>query len=97
VEPGTSRKLFTSMFGNVLETMLKETYGGGLSADRQRKFNIARDPEKAFTGYLWHATREGLARNLVPEAWGRVRDMLRSDADERRELRARRRARQKGP
>lgn len=97
VEPGTSRKLFTSMFGNVLETMLKETYGGGLSADRQRKFNIARDPEKAFTGYLWHATREGLARNLVPEVWGRVRDMLRSDAEERRELRARRRARQKGP
>ncbi|MBK7620871.1 MAG: hypothetical protein IPJ10_16345 [Flavobacteriales bacterium] len=80
-----------------METMLKGNLWRRTLGGPAAKFNIARDPEKAFTGYLWHATREGLARNLVPEVWGRVRDMLRSDAEERRELRARRRARQKGP
>jgi hypothetical protein len=100
VEPGTPRSMHNSMFGNVLETMLTEAYGGGLTADRERKFNIDRDPTRAFTGYLWHATREGLARNLTPEAWDRMREMLRSDAEQRREQRAARRARKqerKGP
>ena len=100
VEPGTPRSMHNSMFGNVLETMLTEAYGGGLTADRERKFNIDRDPTRAFTGYLWHATREGLARNLTPEAWDRMREMLRSDAELRREQRAARRAKKqerKGP
>ncbi|MEZ4738281.1 MAG: hypothetical protein R2818_02750 [Flavobacteriales bacterium] len=92
VEPGTPRALHNSMFGNVLETMLTETYGGGMTADRERKYTIDRDPERALTGYLWHATREGLARNLTPEAWDRMRDMLRSDAEQRRSQRAARRA-----
>ena len=37
-------------------------------------------------------TREGLARNLTPEAWDRMRDMLRSDAEQRKIQRAARRA-----
>lgn len=92
VEPGTPRAVHNSMFGNVIETMLKEAYGGGLTADRERKYSIDRDPDRAITTYLWHAIREGLARNLAPEAWDRMRLMLRVDAKERREQRARRKA-----
>lgn len=92
VEPGTPGEVRNSMFGNVIETMLKEAYGGGLTADRERRFSIDRDPDRAITTYLWHAIREGLARNLAPEAWDRMRLMLRVDAKERRAQRARRRA-----
>lgn len=92
VEPGTPRAVHNSMLGNVIGTMLKEAYGGGLTADRERKYSIDRDPDRAITTYLWHAIREGLARNLAPEAWDRMRLMLRVDAKERRAQRARRRA-----
>lgn len=93
VEPGTSREMRHSMFGSVLETMLKEAYGGGLSADRTRSYSIERDPHKSQITYLWHATRDGLARNLAPEAWDRMRNMLRTDAEQRREQRELRRQR----
>lgn len=93
VEPGTPRELRHSMFGSVLETMLKEAYGGGLSADRSNKFSIDRDPNRALLTYIWHGTREGLARNLAPEALGRMRSMLRTDAEQRREQRELRRQR----
>lgn len=87
VEPGTPREMRHSMFGSVLETMLREAYGGGLSADRTNKFSIDRDPNRALLTYIWHGTREGLARNLAPEAIGRMRSMLRTDAEQRREQR----------
>lgn len=93
VEPGTPRELRHSMFGSVLETMLKEAYGGGLSADRSRNWSIDRDPNRSLITYIWHATREGLARNLAPEAWGRMRTMLRTDAEQRRGQRELRRQR----
>ncbi len=95
VEPGTPRELRHSMFGSVIETMLKEAYGGGLSADRESKFSIDRDPYRGLITYIWHSTREGLARNLAPEAWERMRLMLRTDAEQRREQRDRRRQRRK--
>lgn len=93
VEPGTPRELRHSMFGSVIETMLKEAYGGGLSADRSRNWSIDRDPHRSIITYIWHAAREGLARNLAPEAWERMRSMLRTDAEQRRERRALRRQR----
>lgn len=93
VEPGTPRELRHSMFGSVLETMLKEAYGGGLSADRERGFSLERDPNRSLITYIWHGTREGLARNLAPEAWDRMRSMLRTDAVQRREQRELRRQR----
>lgn len=93
VEPGTPRELRHSMFGSVLETMLKEAYGGGLSADRESRFSIERDPHRSLVTYIWHGTREGLARNLAPEAWDRMRNMLRTDAEHRREQRELRRQR----
>ena len=93
VEPGTPRELRHSMFGTVLETMLKEAYGGGLSADRSRNWSIERDPNRSLITYIWHGTREGLARNLAPEAWDRMRNMLRTDAEQRREQRELRRQR----
>jgi hypothetical protein len=96
VEPGTPRELRHSMFGSVIETMLKETYGGGLSADRERSYTIFRDPDRSMITYIWHAAREGLARNLAPEAWGRMRSMLRQDFGQMREQRAGRRARRQG-
>ncbi len=87
VEPGTPREMRHSMFGSVIETMLKEAYGGGLSAERESKFSLDRDPHRSLITYLWHGTREGLARNLAPEAWDRMRLMLRVDAEQRREQR----------
>jgi hypothetical protein len=96
IEPGTPRELRHSMFGSVIETMLTEAYGGGLSADRERSYTIDRDTTKSMITYLWHALREGLARNLAPEAWGRMRSMLRQDAEQRREQRATRKAQRSG-
>jgi len=97
VEPGTPRELKHSMFGSVVETMLKEAYGGGLSADRSRHWSIDRDPHRSMLAYLWHGVREGLARNLAPEAMERMRSMLRTDAELRREQRAlRKQRRQEG-
>jgi hypothetical protein len=93
VEPGTPRELRHSMFGSVIETMLKEAYGGGLSADRSRSWSIDRDPHRSLITYLWHGLREGLARNMAPEAWDRMRLMLRTDAEQRREQRELRRQR----
>jgi hypothetical protein len=77
----------------VIETMLKEAYGGGLSADRSRSWSIDRDQHRSLITYLWHGMREGLARNMAPEAWERMRSMLRTDAEQRREQRELRRQR----
>ena len=96
VEPGTPREKYNSMMGTVVETMLKELYGGGLDADRERNFSIDRDPDRALTGYFWHATREGLIRNLSPEVVDRMKKMLRVDGDLRRARRAKRRADKEG-
>lgn len=96
VEPGTPREQYNSMLGTIVETMLKEPYGGGMEADRERNFNIDRDPDRALTAYLWHATREGLVRNLSPEVVDRMKQMLRVDAERRRAKRARRRATKEG-
>lgn len=93
VEPGTPPELRHSMFGSVVETMLKDAYGGGLSADRSRNWSIERDTTRSMLTYLWHGTREGLVRNLTPEAVDRMRSMLRTDAEQRREQRALRKQR----
>lgn len=93
VEPGTPRELRHSMFGSVLETMLTEAYGGGLTADRERSYSVEHVPSASLITYIWHATREGLARNLAPEAWERMRGMLRTDGEQRREQREMRRQR----
>lgn len=92
VEPGTPKELRHSMFGSVMDAMLSQAYGGAMSADREQSFSIERDPDRSMLTYLWHATREGLARNLVPEAKERMRTMLRTDAEKRRAERAARRA-----
>ena len=92
VEPGTPTELRHSMFGGVMDAMLSQAYGGGMSAERERKFSIERDPDRSMLTYLWHATREGLARNLTPEAKERMRVMLRTDAEDRRAERAERKA-----
>jgi hypothetical protein len=96
IEPGTPRELRHSMFGSVIETMLKESYGGGLSAERERSYSIDRDPHRSMITYIWHAAREGLARNLAPEAWERMRSMLRQDFGQMKEQRAVRKARRQG-
>ncbi|MBK9421890.1 MAG: hypothetical protein IPN44_12690 [Flavobacteriales bacterium] len=92
VEPGTPKELRHSMFGNVMDAMLSQAYGGALSANREQTFSIDRDPDRSMLTYLWHATREGLARNLVPEAKERMRTMLKTDAEKWRSERAERKA-----
>ena len=88
VEPGTPAALRSSMFGNVMDAMLQQQYGGGMTADRERTFSIERDPDRSMLTYLWHATREGLTRNLVPEAKERMRTMVRTDLDNWKKERA---------
>lgn len=88
VEPGTPTALRSSMFGNVMDAMLQQQYGGGMTADRERNFSIERDPDRSMLTYLWHATREGLTRNLVPEAKERMRTMVRTDLDNWKKERA---------
>lgn len=91
VEPGTPRELRHSLMGNTIDIMLLQEYGGGMSADRERNYSIGRDPERSIFNYVWHATREGLVRNLLPEAKERMRTVLRTDAETRKENRAVRR------
>jgi hypothetical protein len=93
VEPGTPADQRHSMFGALLETMLAEEYGGGLDMDRRRSFQVERDPERGVFTYLWHVLREGLSRNLLPEAKERVRSMIRQDKARSREAKAKRKAR----
>jgi len=93
VEPGTPSGQRHSMFGSLLETMLAEEYGGGLDLDRSRTFQVERDPERGVFAYLWHVLREGLSRNLLPEAKERVRSMIRQDKARSREAKAKRKAR----
>ncbi len=88
VEPGTPRELRHSMLGSVMDIMLLQEYGGGMSADRERNYTVERDPERSVFNFVWHATREGLVRNLMPEAKERMRTVLRTDAEKRREDRA---------
>lgn len=88
VEPGTPSEMRHSLFGNVMDVMLSEAYGGGMSADRERNFSVERDPDRSIFNYVWHATREGIVRNLLPEAKERMRRVLRTDAEKRREGRA---------
>lgn len=97
VEPGTPPEERHQLFGSVLETMLSESYGGGLSADRERTFAVERAKDRSILTYAWHATREGLLRNLVPEAKDRMRQMLRTDVDNLREQRALNKARKNSP
>ncbi|HMN04456.1 MAG TPA: hypothetical protein PKD45_01915 [Flavobacteriales bacterium] len=88
VEPGTPAEERHQLFGSVLEAMLSESYGGGLSDDRERTFAVERAKDRSIFTYAWHATREGLLRNLMPEAKDRMRQMLRTDVDNLREQRA---------
>lgn len=93
VEPGTPARERHSMFGALLETMLAEEYGGGLDLDGRRSFVVERDPDHGVFTYLWHVLREGLSRNLLPEAKGRVKAMIRQDKARSRMARMQRKAR----
>lgn len=93
VEPGTPSAVRHSMFGSVMDAMLSQAYGGPLDAEGGRDFTVQRERDRSIFTYCWHATREGLVRNLVPEAKDRMRTMLRTDAEQRREERALRKAR----
>lgn len=93
VEPGTPAEVRHSLFGNVLEAMLSQTYGGGISADSERNFNVDRAKDRSILTYAWHGVREGLLRNLVPEAKERMRVMLRTDLDRLKEQKALRKER----
>jgi hypothetical protein len=93
VEPGTPTRERHSMFGALLETMLAEEYGGGLDMDGRRSFQVERDPDRGVFTYLWQALREGLSRNLLPEAKGRVKAMFRQDKARSRMAREQRKAR----
>lgn len=53
-------------------------------ADRGRSYSVEHVPCASLITYIWPAAREGLARNLAPEACDRMRNMLRTDAEQRR-------------
>jgi hypothetical protein len=93
VEPGAPAEVRHSLFGNVLDAMLSQTYGGGISADSERNFSVDRAKDRSVLTYAWHGVREGLLRNLVPEAKERMRTMLRTDLDRLKEQKALRKER----
>ena len=95
VEPGTPVNERHSMFGALLETMLAEEYGGGLDMDRRKSYQVDRNPERGVFTYIWHVLREGITRNLLPEAMGRVKGMIRMDKAKLRAARTERRARKR--
>lgn len=97
VEPGTPAEERHSMFGALLETMLAEEYGGGLDMDRRKSYQVERNTERGVFTYIWHVLREGIARNLLPEAMGRVKGMIRMDKAKLRAARTERRARKRTP
>jgi len=96
VEPGTPPDVRHSLFGGVLSTVLEENYGGGLTAVSERNVSIEHDAGRSLFNYVWRITREGIVRNLRPAVSERMRTVLRTDAEKRREERAVRKERKAG-
>ena len=97
VEPGTPPDVRHSLFGGVLSTVLEQAYGGGLTAESERNIAVEHEPGRSLFNYVWRITREGIVRNLRPEVRERMKTVLRSDAEKRREERAVRKERKATP
>ncbi|MFT3886212.1 MAG: DUF748 domain-containing protein [Flavobacteriales bacterium] len=88
VEPGTPAAQRHSMFGSIMDNMLRSEHGGGLADDRQRTVTIERDTDRSVLTYIWHFTRAGLMRNLTPAAIERVEQVMRREKQQRKADRA---------
>ena len=97
VEPGTPSDVRHSLFGGVLSTVQEQAYGGGLTAVSTRNIAVEREEGRSLFNYVWRITREGIVRNLRPEVRERMRTVLRTDAEKRREERAVRKERKAAP
>lgn len=73
-----------SMLGSVMDYVLTEERGGGLSDSQRRNVSIDRNKDRSLFTYIWHFTRAGLKRGLRPGVKDRVRTLLRKDRSERR-------------
>jgi hypothetical protein len=97
VEPGTPSDVRHSLFGGMLSTLQEQAYGGGLTSVDTRNIAVERDPRRSIFNYVWRFTREGLVRHLRPEMRERLRTVLRTDAEKRRQERAARKGRKSAP
>lgn len=79
-----------SLFGDLLDHVLDADNGGGLSDAQRRSYAVERDKQRSLLTYIWHVTRTGLKRDLVPGVKERVGLLLKKDREERRQRRDRR-------
>lgn len=93
VAPDASAAQRHSLFGDLLDHLLDADNGGGLSDRQQRSYVVEREKDRSLFTYIWHVTRMGLKRDLVPGIRERVGDLLKKERVQRQERRAIRRAR----
>lgn len=84
VVPGITSDQRHSLFGSIMDDVLRTENGGGLGGDRQRNVAIERDRERSLLTFIWHFTRAGLVRNITPAAIERVEQVVRHDKEVRR-------------
>lgn len=72
------------MLGSVMDFVLTEERGGGLSDRQHRSVSVDRDPNRSLLTYIWHFTRAGIKRDMIPGATKRVFSLLKKERIERR-------------
>jgi hypothetical protein len=80
-----------NMLGSIMDFVLTKERGGGLSDRQRRSVSVDRDPERSLLTYIWHFTRAGIKRGMMPAASKRVFSLLKKDRAERRKRRGRER------
>lgn len=81
-----------NMLGSVMEFVLAEPLGGGLSDHQRRSVSVDRDANRSLFTYIWHFTRAGIKRDLKPGATQRLFSILKKERDVRRARRQTRKA-----
>ncbi|MBL7952908.1 MAG: hypothetical protein JNM62_14455 [Flavobacteriales bacterium] len=76
-----------SMLGAVMDFVMTEERGGGLSDRQRRSVSIDRDPNRSLLTYIWHFTRAGIKRDMIPGATKRVFSLLKKERTDRRKRR----------
>lgn len=79
-----------SMLGSVMDFVLTEERGGGISDQQRRSVSVDRDPNRSLLTYIWHFTRAGIKRDMIPGVTDRVFSLLRKERVDRRKRRAER-------
>ncbi len=68
-----------SMFGSLMDHAMDIEQGGGISDRRRRSYSVERDPERSLFTFIWHFTRTGVSRDLLPGVKERISSLLRKE------------------